>query len=214
MEENNVFENHGIRKSTCGCPVPWLCPRGFLSQLSPRGAFPSHPCILASLLPSPAVLFTLPDIADTLLYFLSPLHWWLSPLTRMQAQSGRGFLSASPAPRRGLAHSAQSVVRTACMKGCAGACEKGSLHLQPALPLCRGAGQQPEAAISCQDDGSQHQAIMTPGRAEWKKERDQDPKDSNPKALPISRLLESIHVPWWKPLWTGLSFISNWKHSH
>lgn len=28
---------------------------------------------------------------------------------------------------------------------------------------------------------------LTPGKAEWRKEENRDPEDSNPKALPISR---------------------------
>lgn len=153
---------------------------------------PLQPCISASPLlysshsPSSFTHYT---------YFISFLYLCLSPLTRMQAPRGQGSLSvwvtsASPAPGIGLVHSALSTLcigwtREVCW-GPLGEKARAFSLLPLSLQGCREVSPEPRSHLA-NVLAANFRLELTLGKAEWRKERKQDPEDSNPRALPLSR---------------------------
>lgn len=117
----------------------------------------------------------------------SSLYLCLSPLTRMQAPWGRGVLSvwvpsACPAPGTGAGtrHSQHEEARRDLW-------ERKSSPAASSLPLCSGVYSLAQQQSLCQWDGSQLQAGADTRKSRKEKGKKQNPKDSNPKARPVSR---------------------------
>lgn len=154
-------------------------------------ALPPHPRA-----PSfPHLLYSVHSPSPARHYIFSLLPLCLSPLTRMQAPWGQGFLSvwvtsACPAPGMGAGTHCTVNVMYWLNEGTRwGLWERKHLPAASSLPLCSGARMSAQNSSSHSANGMEASfgLELPPGKAGWKRERNQNPKDSNPKAGPVSR---------------------------
>lgn len=143
----------------------------------------------------PRLLYSLHSPSSVRHYIVSLLPLCLSPLTRMQAPWGRGFLSvwvtsACPVPGTGAGTHCTMNVMYWLNEGVRwGLWERKHSPAASSLSLCSGAQMSAQNSSSHSANGMEASfgLELPPGKAEWKRERNQNPKDSNPKAGPVSR---------------------------